>query len=136
MYPAIASDLEEATSLMKFFAKLHKNNIDLGFVILRKCNKEFLGMIGIHELNEPMPTIGIWIKNSAQGYGFGKEALKYSLDYAKTLGYHSFLYPVDRRNIASKKIALDYNAQLIEPFHKVYTIDNKILEVEIYLIKI
>ena len=45
-------------------------------------------------------------------------------------------YPVDRRNISSKKIPLFYGGKLIVDYKEVKTLDDRILEEEVYEIEI
>ena len=50
--------------------------------------------------------------------------------------YHIIYNLVDRRNIASKKIPLFYGGKLIVDYKEIKTSDGRILEEEVYEIKI
>ena len=51
------------------------------------------------------PELGIWIKKSAHGNGYGKEAMVALKKWAdKNLKYDYILYPVAQDNLASRKI--------------------------------
>lgn len=78
---------------------------DLQIVILKIETGEFLGCAGIHKINTDTPTLGIWTKKSAHGHGFGKEAITALKSWAdENLKYKYLIYPVDKRNIPSRKI--------------------------------
>lgn len=79
---------------------------DFPVVILDKETGEFLGGSGAHDLATDTPALGIWIKKSAHGHGYGREAvtaLKKWLD--EHVKYTYIKYPVDRKNTQSRKIA-------------------------------
>lgn len=79
------------------------NNIQL--VILSKTNKEFLGCVGLHHIDTKTPELGIWTKKSAHGHKYGREAITGLVDWArKNLDFDYLLYPVDKRNIPSRRI--------------------------------
>jgi epoxyqueuosine reductase len=86
---------------------IKKNNEGKAFqaVILDKSTGEFLGCAGLHRIDTQTPELGIWIKKSAHGNAFGEEtifALKKWVD--ENLDCEYLIYPVDKRNIASKRI--------------------------------
>lgn len=75
-------------------------------VILDKFSKEFLGCVGLHMKNPKAPELGIWIKKSAFGKKIGREAVAWVSDRAqKNLEFEYVVYPVDKDNIPSRKIA-------------------------------
>lgn len=56
--------------------------------------------------------------------------------YAKSLGIQKMCYPVDKKNIASKKIPLFFSGKLVADSIKVKTLDGRILNEQIYEIEI
>ncbi len=42
-------------------------------VILDRETGRFLGCAGLHELEAARPELGVWLKKSAHGNGFGRE---------------------------------------------------------------
>lgn len=79
------------------------NNLQL--VILDKTNNEFLGCVGLHHIDTKTPELGIWTKKSAHGHKYGREAIAGLIDWArKNLDFDYLLYPVDKRNIPSRRI--------------------------------
>src|ERR1700739_4307061 len=45
------------------------------FVIRRRDSKECLGMTAVEACDTESPELGLWIKESAHGQGFGREAV-------------------------------------------------------------
>ena len=73
--------------------------------ILRKDTREFLGCAGFHNPKSKTPEFGIWIKKTSHGNGYGKEAITALYDWVcGKFEFDYILYPVDKRNIASRKI--------------------------------
>ena len=53
-------------------------------------------------ITEKTPELGLWLKSSAQGKGYGYEALRGLVDYLNATGkYQYYVYEVDVRNAAS-----------------------------------
>jgi [ribosomal protein S5]-alanine N-acetyltransferase len=78
---------------------------DAILVILKKDNQEFLGCTGIHELNSRQPELGIWLKKSAHGNGYGLEAIIGVKKWIEeNLDYEYIVYPVDKANMPSRRI--------------------------------
>lgn len=75
-------------------------------VIINKETGEFLGCAGLGEINTNTPELGIWIKKSAHGNKYGREAMQGLKDWAdQNLDYEYIKYPVAIENISSRKIA-------------------------------
>lgn len=73
---------------------------------LNKETGEFLGIGTITDIKTSTPELGIWIKQSAHGHHYGKEAVQGLKEWAeKYLEYDYLKYPFDKNNISSKKIA-------------------------------
>ncbi len=86
----------------------------LSFVIRRRDSNECLGMAGLENSDRPSPELGLWIKESVHRQGFGREVVATLAGWAhKTLGKQSFIYPVAVQNIASRRIAEGFQAEII-----------------------
>ena len=84
------------------------------FVIRRRDSRECLGMTGLEDTDKPSPELGLWIKESAHGQGFGREVVTALAEWAhKNLGKESFLYPVAVANTASRRIAEGLHGEII-----------------------
>ncbi|HPG92162.1 MAG TPA: GNAT family N-acetyltransferase [Clostridia bacterium] len=105
MNPKQADDISETLAYVKSQMKLNEEGKDIGVVILDKVSGEFYGGGGLHSVHKPVAELGIWIKKSAHGHGYGKEAIlelsKWAVTNTPILG---MIYPVDFENIASRRI--------------------------------
>ncbi len=136
MFPPVAKNIEETTNVVKSFIKQREEGTDYTYAITLKENNEFLGLVGLHNLKNSIPTLGIWTKYEAHGNHYGREAIGTVIKYAKRLNYKKLIYNVDRRNNASKKIAIYYGGKVIVDYKKIKTLDGRILKEKIYEIKI
>ncbi|ASK31832.1 GNAT family N-acetyltransferase [Chryseobacterium sp. T16E-39] len=90
-------------------------NTDLVMVVL-DLNKNFIGCCGIHNITEESIELGLWLKKSAHGKGFGTEIIKNLIQFAEdNFTFRYILYPVDQDNIASRKIPEKFD---FSPFKK------------------
>ena len=72
-------------------------------------------MAGLEACNTESPELGLWMKESAHGQGFGREVVAAVAEWAhQTLGKGSFIYPVAAQNIASRRIAERLHGEIIE----------------------
>ena len=84
------------------------------FAIRRLDNKECLGLASLADSDTVSPELGLWLKESAHGQGFGREVVAAVAEWAyKTLGKDSFIYPVAVQNIASRRIAERLHGKII-----------------------
>ncbi len=93
---------------------------------------EFIGCLGLCEVNTFIPRIYIWLKESAQNMGYGSEAVTQMRDIILANKEVKYLnYPVDRRNAPSLKLAKKLGGRLSAQYGR--TSDNqKLLHVEEY----
>src|SRR5215472_6861243 len=65
------------------------------FVIRRNDNGECLGMASLEDADSVSPELGLWLKESAHGQGFGREVVASLVEWGHaTFGKGSFIYPV------------------------------------------
>src|SRR5579872_6122490 len=84
------------------------------FVIRQRDSKECLGMAGLEDCEVESPQLGLWMKESAHGQGYGREVVAAVAEWAhKTLDKESFIYPVAVQNIASRRIAERLNGEIV-----------------------
>ncbi len=121
------------------FITTSRHSIEAGdnllFVILSKVTDEFLGCCGLHARNKVRtPELGIWLKKSAHGNGYGREAIHTLVQWSRNnLDIDYFIYPVDRNNFASSKIPESLGGEIVETLKK-ETPTGKILDLIIYRI--
>jgi ribosomal-protein-alanine N-acetyltransferase len=106
MIPKEAEKIEEIESFIECAMSEKENGIGLHNVILLKETEEFLGCVGIHDINTTTPELGIWIKESKHGYGYGKLAIVTLMNWinSSNFQYEYILYPVEKNNYPSRRI--------------------------------
>ncbi len=105
MFPKAPDDISETEDFVNGSIQKNTKDESLQIVILESNTKEFLGCGGLNNINTKTPELGIWLKKSAHGNGYGKESIIGLKSWAdEHLTYEYLLYPVDKDNIPSKKI--------------------------------
>jgi RimJ/RimL family protein N-acetyltransferase len=101
------------------FIESSRENMKAGreavFAIIEISSGEFIGICALHGNETPeTPELGIWVKKSAHGKKLGREAICNLAKWAKdSLDILYFIYPVDRDNIPSRKIAESLGGALL-----------------------
>ncbi|MBD0266374.1 MAG: GNAT family N-acetyltransferase [Tolypothrix sp. Co-bin9] len=104
-YPRAAKVISETELFIKKSLEELENGISLQLVVLAKDSLEFLGCASLHNLAKK-PQLGIWLKKAVHGNKYGLETITAIKDWAdENLDYDYLFYPVDKANIASRKIA-------------------------------
>ncbi|HMS91076.1 MAG TPA: GNAT family N-acetyltransferase [Candidatus Absconditabacterales bacterium] len=81
--------------------------------IVTDTEGDFIGTCGIMDLNTPTPELGLWIKKSARGKGYGKEmigSLINRLQTHKKIDY--IIYRAHTENLGSRKIAEHFGGEI------------------------
>jgi RimJ/RimL family protein N-acetyltransferase len=87
---------------------------NFSFVIRRLDNRECLGMASFEQADSVSPELGLWLKESAHGQGFGREVVGALVQWGHTtLGKGGFIYPVAVQNTASRRIAEKLRGEII-----------------------
>ncbi|MBD2357165.1 GNAT family N-acetyltransferase [Tolypothrix sp. FACHB-123] len=104
-YAVSSADIAQTDQFINQSMKELEKGTNLVLVILLKETKEFIGCIGLHDINTNTPELGIWTKKYAHGNYYGREAISILKAWAEqNLNYEYLRYPVDKRNIPSQKI--------------------------------
>lgn len=120
MLPKSPQTLRETEEFIEQSIHQRQNKTDLVLTILKRDNQEFLGNCGIHGINTDTPEMGIWLKKTAHNNGFGKEAIHSLKNWAeRNLSYKYILYPVDIKNIPSRKIPESFKAKIFRRYEKI-----------------
>jgi len=105
MFPKAAENIEETKQFVSSSINGLNQGNNLQLVALKKTNMEFVGCIGLHYFDKKDPELGLWIKKSAHGNGYGLEAITGLILWAKeNIEFEYLRYPVDKRNYASRRI--------------------------------
>jgi [ribosomal protein S5]-alanine N-acetyltransferase len=78
-----------------------------------------LGCTGIHEIHSKNPELGIWLKKSVQGQGYGLETMTALKRWAdENLDYEYLIYGVDQANIPSRRIPEKLGGRIVNKYNK------------------
>jgi RimJ/RimL family protein N-acetyltransferase len=102
---------EPAPSL-EAFADLWRNGIagmkagnELSLVLRLRSTGEFLGLAALHNIGSADVEIGIWLKESAHGLGYGREAIAAIVAWAcEHVAAEGFIWPVVEQNQPSRRL--------------------------------
>lgn len=116
MLPKPAENIEETLTFIDESMIGMRGGWNLVLAITIKVGGEFLGCCGLHGAGRHRtPELGIWIKKSAHGHKYGREAIQsLSLWTFANLDLDYIIYPVDRANIPSRKIAESLGGEIFE----------------------
>jgi [ribosomal protein S5]-alanine N-acetyltransferase len=136
MVPPSAKDITETRQFIADSKRGMKIGNNLQFAIVSKPTGEFLGCCGLHgEDKIRTPDLGIWIKKSAHGRGYGREAIHTLVRWSwHNIDLDYLMYPVDRQNRASCKIPESLGGVVIKEL-KVETPTGRVLDLLVYKIE-
>ncbi len=136
MFPKSPDKIEETDDFIRSSEQELKDGKTLQIVVLKKEDGEFLGCGGINNVDTKTPEPGIWIKKSTHGSGYGKETVVGLKEWAdKNLEYEYLRYPVDRRNIGSRRIAESLGGVIEKEYQSTGMGGQELDEVEYHIYK-
>ncbi len=114
MTPSPAKEIAETHAFITSSRSNMSKHQELIMLILNRETGEFLGVCGLHGRSEPgTPELGLWVKKTAHGHGFGKEAIYMLCEWAlENLNCEYFVYPVCRENKPSRRIPESLHGQI------------------------
>ena len=119
MFTKPPKKIEETIEFIQKARERIMNGEELNVSIFNKNTGEFLGGGGAKKINTRTPELGIWIKKSAHGNKYGREAVIALKDWIDQHVDHEYIkYPVDKKNIASRKIAEALGGVMREEYPK------------------
>jgi RimJ/RimL family protein N-acetyltransferase len=135
MLPRSPSHISETQQFTAEAGQQRAAGTDLQFVVRDKHTNEFLGVCGLHSRrNQRRPEFGIWLKKAAHKKALGLEAINVLKAWSEqTLSIEGFVYPVDRRNQPSRRIAETLGGKVVSEC-KVRTMSGGELDELVYLI--
>ncbi|MFA6486161.1 MAG: GNAT family N-acetyltransferase [Candidatus Magasanikbacteria bacterium] len=136
MFPQPSGNIEDTKKFITDSLNRMKKGENLQLVAEDKNTGEFLGCMGFHEIHRHDPEMGVWLKKSAHGKGYGKEAMKAIKDWAdKNISYEYIKYPVVKVNTPSRQIAEFLGGKIAREFIGTNQNGNKMEEVEYRIVK-
>ena len=114
MFPKPAEIIEETIEFINDSMIGMREGWNLALAITIDQSGEFLGCCGLHGRGRHRtPELGIWIKKSAHGHKYGQETIHSLATWAvENIALDYIIYPVDRANIPSRKIAESLGGQV------------------------
>lgn len=113
MYPPVPKDIDETIDFIESSVATMKAGLNIQLSIVDNKTNEFLGCVGLHRIDKDVPEFGIWLKKDAHGKNIGRKSIKMLYDFAcENLEHKFYEYPVDKRNIASRKIPESLGGQI------------------------
>ena len=111
------SSSEEFAEVWRSWLPEMNTGSELHFAI--RARQEFIGIAGLHGLKEDHPELGLWIKEAAQGNGYGHEAMGALLAWAsRRFGSSAFRWPVAVDNAPSRRLAEKLGGILVGRFDR------------------
>ena len=136
MYPRPATDISETLEFIDSALKGLENGTNLQLVIVDKSSMEFLGCAGLHKVGQIDPELGIWIKKSSHGNGYGHEAITAVIGWARAhIQFEHLRYPVDKRNVPSRRIPERNGGVIRREYRKMNQNGFELDEVEYWIFK-
>ncbi|MFT7506871.1 MAG: ribosomal-protein-alanine N-acetyltransferase [Acidimicrobiales bacterium] len=119
MFPKSPESIEETDLFISKCVKDLEKGTDLIMAIVDIQTGDYLGNVGIHKIGTSIPELGIWVKKSAHGNGYGKEAVQLIKLWAdKNIKYQYITYPVDINNTPSRKIPESMDGVVVREYDK------------------
>lgn len=132
-YPDSFSNIDMANQIVSEFVKDMEQGNMLELVILTQ-EGEFIGSMEAFGITKETPEIGLWLKRSAHGKGYGYEALRGLLDHLNATGkYQYFIYEVDVRNVPSIRLVEKFRFEK-SGYEEITTESGKTLKLQTYYI--
>jgi len=117
MYPKPADNINETLDFLNNSICEMRKGTNFQLIIIEKETEEFVGCAGFHDLDNEVPELGIWIKREKFGKKYGQEAIKGIVNWAvKQNKWKKAKYPVDKRNISSRKIPESLNGIIVKEY--------------------
>lgn len=131
MWPVAPKSQEEINHHILLKQTQMKHGEEIALLVVKKDSEEFLGYVSIHQVNSNTPELGIWLKKNAHGCHYSYEALNLLKNWAEHHLHYDYLkYPVDKRNIASLKLAASLGGYIEDEYIKTSESGNVLDEVE------
>ena len=119
MNPPAPKSLEELRERHEKWRTQAKEGARLFMAVLLKESGEFLGCFALDDIKEKTPEMGGWLKKSAHGHGYGREAAAALKQWAdENLEYDHILWPCAKENVSSCKVAESLGGKVHKEYMK------------------
>ena len=136
MNPRPAQAIDETLEFIDESRKEIADGTNLPLSVICKQTGAFVGCAGLHDIGANDRELGIWIKQASQGHGYGHEAITAVIEWARSnLQFEYLRYPVDKRNLPSRKIAERNGGVIRKEYRKMSQSGFELDEVEYWIYK-
>ena len=120
MFPQPASEIAETLDFIDRARAKMALGEELVVSVFARADGALLGGAGLHDLSSGAPEVGIWVKLSTHGHGFGLEAVEGLISWGDANpGYSGDpLYPVMIENWPSRRIPERLGGTIVRQFRK------------------
>lgn len=134
MYPSPAEKIDDTIAFINHSMKLREENKEIVWVARLKYDDTFVGCMGLHSMDTDTPELGLWIQEGLFGKKLGLEGMTEIIRFAHEHFSHRYLiYPVDRRNMASRNIPETLGGIVRKTYHKTGNSGNELDIVEYWI---
>ena len=134
MYPAPAKTIDDTLQFINHSIKLREEQKEIVWVARLKYDDTFVGCMGLHNMNTRTPELGLWIQEGLFGKKLGLEGMSEIIAYARKNVPHDYLiYPVDRRNKASRNIPETWGGIFTKAYQKTAQTGNVLQIIEYWI---
>ena len=96
---------EDFANVWQGWLPLMREGEEVIFVARRREDREFVGVGGAHNLRSHTPELGIWVKESLHGQGYGREIVESIARWvSERFQPQHLIYPVAEQNTASRRL--------------------------------
>ena len=122
MFPSPSENIDGVEAFIGQSISKMKSNKDIQLVLINTTTQEFLGCVGLHNIDTGTPEFGLWVKESAHGNRYGRRAIHMLYDFAcVNFDFLSIKYPVDRDNIPSRRIPESLGGTIVKEYEEIST---------------
>lgn len=134
MYPAPAKTIDDTLAFIHGSIKLREEQKEIVWVGRLKYDDTFVGCFGLHHMDSRTPELGLWIQEGLFGKKLGFEGMSEIITYVRKNVPHDYLiYPVDRRNKASRNIPETWGGILKKTYLKTAQTGHELQIIEYWL---
>lgn len=135
MYPQPTGNIEDTESFIRSSMAGLLDGTNLQMVVFDKETDKFLGCVGLHHVGTDTPELGVWIRKSAHSNGYGLEAIRGVISWARSnIKFDHLKYPVDKLNRSSRKIPMSCGGKFMKSYEMLNMDKSHMLDIVEYWI--
>ena len=134
MTPMPSENIDGVINFINGAIKRIMEGSNIQLVLENAQTNEFYGCFGLHHVDRTTPEFGLWLKKGAHGHGYGRKSIHMLYDFAtRNFDFDFIYYPVDRDNIASRRIPESLGGTIFKEYSKLNMAGNTLNIVEYHI---